>query len=194
MNVIINPALPVVTVSGLTPTGDIPIYDATPKTASAMAKGVGGAAVAGTFTFTYNGSLTPPTLPGTYGVVASFVSTNPNYANTTGTGTLTIRGLRDDLQNQLNAITALRDATTNRQDLDRLNDSIRHLGEALDPDQWVDSIHGTTADGDGIFTESKNGLIPLLAILGGEAEVHKGSVLDIDVWLGALDFDLFTGG
>src|SRR5207244_3144871 len=38
VNVIINPALPVVTVSGLTPTGDIPIYDATPKTASATAK------------------------------------------------------------------------------------------------------------------------------------------------------------
>jgi len=32
------------------------------------------------------------------------------------------------------------------------------------------------------------------ALIGGEAEVRKGSVLDIDVWLGALDFDLFTNG
>ena len=32
------------------------------------------------------------------------------------------------------------------------------------------------------------------ALLGGAAEVRKGSLLDIDVWLGALDFDLFTNG
>lgn len=31
-------------------------------------------------------------------------------------------------------------------------------------------------------------------LLGDEAEVRKGSVLDIDVWLGALDFDLFEDG
>src|SRR5207247_1591139 len=113
----------------------------------------------------YNGSPTAPTLPGTYAVVASFTSANANYANTTGTGMLTIGGLRDDLQNQLNAIAKLRDGTTNKQDSDRLNNAITHLGEALDPDQWLDSIHGTAADGDGIFTEAKNALLPLLAIM-----------------------------
>src|SRR5207253_7058363 len=154
----------VVTVNGLTPTGEMPIYDGTPKTATATATGLGGLTIAGTFTFTYNGSVTAPTLPGTYAVVASFTSANPNYANTSGTGALTIRGLRDDLQNQLNAIAKLRD-TTNKQDSDRLNNAITHLGEALDPDQWLDSIHGTAADGDGIFTEAKNALIPLLAIM-----------------------------
>ncbi|MDQ6800107.1 MAG: Ig-like domain repeat protein, partial [Acidobacteriota bacterium] len=164
-SVIINPALPIVTVNGLTLTGEVPIYDATPKTASAKATGIGGVAVAGSFTFAYNGSPIPPTLPGTYGVIATFVSANANYANTTGTGMLTIRGLRDDLQLQMNAITTLRDATTNRQDLERLNDSIRHLGEALDPDQWIDSIHATRSDGDGIFTQAKNALIPLLEIV-----------------------------
>ena len=30
------------------------------------------------------------------------------------------------------------------------------------------------------------------AILGSETDVRKGSVIDIDVWLGPLDFDLFT--
>src|SRR5207249_1205201 len=68
-HIIINPAIPVVTVNGLTPTGEMPIYDATPKTASASATGIGGSSVAGTFTFTYNGSLTLPTLPGTYAVI-----------------------------------------------------------------------------------------------------------------------------
>jgi Bacterial Ig-like domain (group 3)/Lamin Tail Domain/MBG domain len=158
-HIIINPALPVVTVSA-----GVQLYDGTPKTATATATGIGGVTVAGSFTFTYNGSPTAPTLPGTYAVVASFISANVNYANTTGTGTLTIGGLRDDLQSQLNAIVALRDATTNKQDLDRLNDAIKHLGEALEPDQWADSIHGTS-EGDGIFTEGKNALIPLPAIV-----------------------------
>jgi len=165
VHIIINPAIPVVTVNGLTPTGEVPIYDGTPKTATATATGLGGVTITGTFSFTYNGSPTAPTLPGTYAVVASFTSANANYANTTGTGMLTIGGLRDDLQNQLNAIAKLRDGTTNKQDSDRLNNAITHLGEALDPDQWLDSIHGTAADGDGIFTEAKNALLPLLAIM-----------------------------
>jgi hypothetical protein len=160
VNIIINPRLPVITVGSATF-----VYDGTPHAATATATGLGGVTVPGAFTFTYNGSPSAPILPGTYAVVASFTSANANYANTTGTGTLTIKGLREDLQAQVTAIAALRDGTTNKQDADRLNAAIQHLGEALEPDQWLDSDHGTTADGDGIFTEGKNGLIPLLAIL-----------------------------
>jgi hypothetical protein len=46
--------------------------------------------VAGNFTFTYNGSPNVPQKVGTYNVVASFISSDPNYGNTTGTGTITI--------------------------------------------------------------------------------------------------------
>ncbi|HEV2721338.1 MAG TPA: Ig-like domain repeat protein, partial [Thermoanaerobaculia bacterium] len=159
VNIIINPALPVITVNALTF-----VYDGNPHTATAAATGLGGVTVPGSFTFTYNGSPAAPVLPGTYAVVASFTSANPNYANTTGTGTLTITGLREDLMAQIPLIAALRDGTTNKQDVDRLNAAIQHLGEAVEPDLWHDSIHGS-GEGDSIFTEGKNALIPLLAIL-----------------------------
>jgi|GEM_PF-1693784 len=160
VHIIINPALPVITVNSVTV-----IYDGTPKTSTATATGIGGVTVAGTFTFTYNGSPTAPTLPGTYAVVASFTSANTNYANTTGTGTLTIGGLRDDLQAQVNAIVALRNGTTNKQDVDRLNAAITDLGEALEPDQWLDTIHATADGGDGIFSAGKDAVTKLLLIL-----------------------------
>ena len=64
----------------------------------AKVTGVNGRRVRGRITITYNGSERVPFKPGTYAVVASFVSDNPNYTNATGTGTLTIerRHDRDD--------------------------------------------------------------------------------------------------
>jgi hypothetical protein len=64
-------------------------YNGNPFPASGSATGVGGAAVKGTFAFTYftgsttqgSGSATAPTNPGTYTVVASFTSGDPNYTN-----------------------------------------------------------------------------------------------------------------
>jgi MBG domain/Kelch motif/Immunoglobulin domain/Immunoglobulin I-set domain/Galactose oxidase, central domain len=48
------------------------------------------APVAGSFILTYNGSPTAPTQAGSYAVVASFISSDPNYANASTTGTMTI--------------------------------------------------------------------------------------------------------
>jgi len=171
VNIIINAALPVITVDALTF-----VYDGAPHAATASATGLGGVTVPGSFTFTYNGSPAAPVLPGTYAVVATFTSANTNYANTTGTGTLTITGLREDLAAQIPAIAALRDGTTNKQDVDRLNDAIKHLGEAVEPDLWRDSIHGS-GEGDAIFTEGKNALIPLLAILKDSKTTIAASAL-----------------
>jgi N-acetylneuraminic acid mutarotase len=64
-------------------------YNGQPFPASATATGVGGAAVSGSFGYTYfagsspggAGSATPPTAAGTYTVVASFLSSDPNYGN-----------------------------------------------------------------------------------------------------------------
>ena len=64
-------------------------YTGNPYPATATATGIGGAAVSGTFVFTYytggsasgQGSTTPPTGPGQFTVVAAFTSTNPNYGN-----------------------------------------------------------------------------------------------------------------
>ena len=42
------------------------------------------------FSFTYNGSSTPPTAAGTYPVIATFTSTDTNYGTATGSGTLVI--------------------------------------------------------------------------------------------------------
>ena len=84
----ITPATPVVTV-----TDPQPIYDSTPHSAMAMAMGVDGqTAVSGSFTFTYDGSSTAPTNAKTsYAVVATFKSSNLNYAGATGSGALTIK-------------------------------------------------------------------------------------------------------
>jgi hypothetical protein len=57
---------------------------------TAAATGIGGAPVAGTLTVTYNGSTTPPLAVGSYAVVATFVSADPNFENAVTTGTLAI--------------------------------------------------------------------------------------------------------
>jgi hypothetical protein len=84
VEITIKKATPLVTVTGGTYT-----YDGHSHPATATAAGVGGS-VAGTFTFTYNGASSEPVNAGTYPVVASFTSTNGNYANATGDGTITI--------------------------------------------------------------------------------------------------------
>jgi len=79
----IKPAVPKVVVTDAGGT-----YNGEPFPATAAATGVGGATVSGTKTFLYTGatikgtgSATAPTIAGTYTVVASLTSTNPNYAN-----------------------------------------------------------------------------------------------------------------
>ncbi len=77
---------PTVTVAGEQIT-----YDGNPHGASASALGVDGVtAVAGNFSFTYNGNATAPTAAGTYTVQATFTSADPSYASSVATGTLTI--------------------------------------------------------------------------------------------------------
>jgi polygalacturonase len=63
---------------------------------TATVAGVGGVSVNGTLTILYNGSITPPFAAGTYAVSASFSSSDPNYSNAQGTGTLTIKGHHED--------------------------------------------------------------------------------------------------
>ncbi|HET6323701.1 MAG TPA: PKD domain-containing protein, partial [Planctomycetaceae bacterium] len=66
-------------------------YNGNPFPATAKVAGVGGGTVDGTFGFVYFMGSTPtgtpsanaPTLPGTYTVVASFLSNDPNYASDT---------------------------------------------------------------------------------------------------------------
>jgi hypothetical protein len=79
------PATPIITVSGGPFT-----YDATPHSATATATDGSGNPVSGTFTFTYDGSPVPPTNAGTYAVVAQFTSSDQNYSDATGNGTLVI--------------------------------------------------------------------------------------------------------
>src|ERR1051326_1466062 len=82
-------ATPVITVTDPAPT-----FDGTAKVATASATGIGGAVVSGTFAFTYkdasNTPIASPTNAGSYSVTASFTSSDTNYSNATGTGTLTI--------------------------------------------------------------------------------------------------------
>jgi hypothetical protein len=87
----INKATPVVSVTGGTYT-----YDGNSHPATATATGIS-ASVAGTFSFTYNGSASDPLNAGTYAVVASFTSTDPNYDNATGAGTITINKADADI-------------------------------------------------------------------------------------------------
>ena len=74
----INQAMPTISVTG----GTIPC-DGNPHAATATATGVGAASVAGSFSFTYNGGAAVPVNVGTYPVVATFTSADPNYSGAT---------------------------------------------------------------------------------------------------------------
>jgi hypothetical protein len=72
-------------------TGGTFTYNGNSDAATATAVGIDGVTpVAGNFSFTYNGSTSPPTQPGTYSVVASFAPSNVDYYNWSGAGTLVI--------------------------------------------------------------------------------------------------------
>ncbi len=81
----VNRALPLVTLS-CAPA----VFDINPHACSAAVTGIGNATVSGTTTVTYNSNSAPPANAGTYVVGASFTSGDSNYANNTGTGSLTI--------------------------------------------------------------------------------------------------------
>jgi hypothetical protein len=84
-SLMIAKAFPIVSVT--CPVGTI--FDGNPHTCAAGATGVGNAAVIGSSTFTYNGGATPSG-GGTYAVSASFISGDGNYADASGSGSLTI--------------------------------------------------------------------------------------------------------
>jgi hypothetical protein len=66
-------------------------YNGNPQAATATAVGTDGVtSVNGTYSFTYNGSATAPTAPGTYAVVTTFTSADPSYASLTANSTETI--------------------------------------------------------------------------------------------------------
>jgi hypothetical protein len=72
-------------------TGGSIAYDGNPHPATGSAHGADGVTpVAGSFTYTYNGSPTPPTAAGVYAVKATFASADPAYASGVATSTLTI--------------------------------------------------------------------------------------------------------
>ncbi len=85
ITVTVNPAAPTATVGGEA------VYDGHPHSALASATGVRGEIVGGSFGLTYlPGGLSTPVNAGTYGVVASFTSNDPNYTNVTVSGVVTI--------------------------------------------------------------------------------------------------------
>jgi hypothetical protein len=80
-------AIPTVTVTG----GGTFTYDGQPHAISATQVGIDGVTpVAGTFTYTYNGSTTAPVNGGTYTAVANFTSNDPNYSDASASTTITI--------------------------------------------------------------------------------------------------------
>ena len=91
--------------SGGTAAGTLTITQATPKmtltcptvvfsgtagSCTAKVTGAGNATVAGTTVIAYGGSPTAPSAVGSYAVVATFTSGDPNYVNGTGSSTLLI--------------------------------------------------------------------------------------------------------
>jgi hypothetical protein len=78
-------ATPTVTVSGGPFT-----FDGSAHAATISVTGFGGANVSRSSAVTYNALATVPTNAGTYAVSVSFTSSDPNYANATGSGTVII--------------------------------------------------------------------------------------------------------
>lgn len=80
-------ATPTLTLSG----GGTFKYDGQAHAATATQVGIDGKTpVAGSLLITYNGASTPPVNAGTYSVLASFASADPNYADTSASTTITI--------------------------------------------------------------------------------------------------------
>ncbi|HJX83746.1 MAG TPA: hypothetical protein VJ723_05330, partial [Candidatus Angelobacter sp.] len=75
------------------------IYDGATHACSATATGIGSVTVTGTQAITYNGSAVAPSAQGNYAVTDSFTSTDPNYNNASGAGSLTISALAPTLAN-----------------------------------------------------------------------------------------------
>jgi hypothetical protein len=82
---IARPALPSMSITGGPFT-----YDGQPHAATAIATGVGGAPVSGSFVVTYDGSPKVPTDGGTYTVQVSFTSGDSGYADAAASGSITI--------------------------------------------------------------------------------------------------------
>ena len=85
-SLVINKATP-----SLSCTCDAVPYSGSPQVCApgGAAAGIGGATVSGAWTYSYNGSSTAPTNPGSYPVVCTFTSTNPNYTSGGGAGSAT---------------------------------------------------------------------------------------------------------
>src|SRR5206468_7184157 len=81
----IKQATPTVVVSG----GPFP-YNGSTRAATTTATGVGGVSVSGTFGVTYTPGGGPPVNAGPYSVSVNFTSGDPNYTNSSGTGSITI--------------------------------------------------------------------------------------------------------
>ena len=81
----INKALPLVTLS-CSPAS----FDVNTHACTAAVTGIGSATVGGFATVTYNSNSTPPANAGTYSVSASFSSSDSNYADASGNGSLVI--------------------------------------------------------------------------------------------------------
>ncbi len=84
-SITINKATPTVSVSGGPFT-----YNGSAHAATVSVTGVGGGTVSGSSVVTYNGSATVPTNTGSYAVAVTFTSSDPNYNNATGAGSITI--------------------------------------------------------------------------------------------------------
>jgi MBG domain-containing protein len=93
----VAPATPTITVS--CPSPAFANGRKHPYACTAGVTGVGGASVSGSVVITYDGSPTAPFRMGTYAVLATFTSADPNYTNTVGTGTLAITHRVDDDSN-----------------------------------------------------------------------------------------------
>ncbi|HEV8345846.1 MAG TPA: Ig-like domain repeat protein, partial [Vicinamibacterales bacterium] len=84
--VVIAPALPTVIVTGGSFT-----FDGTSHPATAVATGIGGMSIIGTFSITYNpGGSSAPVNAGTYTATATFTSSDPNYRQASDTGSISI--------------------------------------------------------------------------------------------------------
>ena len=83
---LVSQAIPTLTVTG----GTFP-FDGAAHGANAVATGVNGGPVSGSFAFTYTpGGSSPPVNVGTYTVTAQFTSNDANYTNASSIGTITI--------------------------------------------------------------------------------------------------------
>jgi len=101
---------------------------------------------------------------------------------------------RDLKQAVLNDLKAMRATVTDKKDIQKLDEAIKHLTKSLDASLWLDDIHLNPKKGQKVFQEEKDAIVKLLELIKDKkSTVDKGKLQDFINRLLKADRTLASG-